>query len=170
MNTRLFCAAIALTAVTLTSTALRAAEEESTTEKVKEKTSEALEATKEGTKRAAHAVANTTRQAWRKTKAYFSEDTTTYREGATKKLKELGAEISQLKEKSASAGDRDYFATRIRSLEQQHQYAEDQLAGATEDLKPGKESKRSRINQTIDRLEDNIDLAQKEAKDFAPAE
>jgi hypothetical protein len=54
-------------------------------------------------------------------------------------------------------------------LEQQYRYAQDQLAAAAaEDLKSGKEGKRSRLNQTIDRLEDNIDLAQKEVKDFVP--
>ena len=154
----------------LTSTVLTAAEEQSTTEKLKAKTSDAVEATKEGAKKAAHAVAETTRQAWKKTKAYLSQDATTYRQGASKQLNDLSAEISRLKEQSANAGDRDYFVTRVRSLEQQHKYAEDQLVGLeTEDLKPGKESKRSRVNQIIDRLEDNIDLAQKEAKDFAPA-
>jgi hypothetical protein len=166
MNGRIFCA-ITLLSLFFAGRAVIAAEEKPTTEKVKESTSDAVEATKEGTKKAAHAVAQTTRQAWKKTKAYFSENTTTYREGATKRLDELNAEINQLKEKNV--GDRDYFATRIRSLEQQHQYARDQLAGAAaEDLKLGKESRRSRINQTIDRLEDNIDLAQKEVKDFVP--
>lgn len=171
MNARMFCAAIALAITTLTVTALTAAEKKSATETVKEKTSDAVEATKERTKRAAHAVAETTRAAWKKTKAYFSEDATTYREGATKQLSELSAEISRLKTKSASVGDRDYFTTRTRALEQQHRYAEDQLAGlAAEDLKRGKESKRNRLDQVIERLEDHVDLTQKEAKDFAPAD
>ncbi len=171
MNARGFCAALALAAATIPTTALVAAEEKSTTEKLKEKTSDAVEATKEGTKRAAHTLAKTTRQAWKKTKAYLAEDATTYRDGATKQVNELAAEISQLKARSARAGDRDYFATRVRALEQQHQYAEDQLTGlGAEDLKRGPESKRDRLDQTIDRLEDNVDLAQKEAKDFALAE
>jgi hypothetical protein len=49
-------------------------------------------------------------------------------------------------------------------LEQQHKYAEGQLAGlAAEDLKRGKESKRNRLDQVIERLEDHVDLTQKEA-------
>ncbi len=171
MNARMFCAAIALGITILAATALTAGEEKSTTETVKDKTSDAVEATKEGTERAAHAVAETTRQAWKKTKAYFSEDATTHREGATKQLSELSAEISRLKTKSASAGDRDYFTTRIRALEQQHKYAADRLAGlAAEDLKRGKESKRNRLDQVIERLEEHVDLTQKEAKDFASAD
>lgn len=169
MNARILCAAIALLTTVLTAPGVKAAEEKSTTEKMKEKTSDVVEATKKESKQAAHAVAETTRKAWKKTKAYFSEDVKTYREGATKELKDLESEISQLKEKSV--GDRDYFTTRIRALEQQHKYAEDQLAALSEeDLKRGKESKRNRLDQTIDRLEQNVGLAQKEVKDFAPAE
>jgi hypothetical protein len=168
MNARVLFAAVALI-ITFTLPPLTAAEEKSATEKVKETTSDVVDATKKTTKKAAHVIAETTRQAWKKTKAYFSEDTKTYREGATKQLKELESEIAQLEAKSA--GDRDYFTTRVRALEQQHKYAENQLAGlASEDLKRGKESKRNRLDQVIERLEDNVDLAQKEAKDFAPAE
>jgi hypothetical protein len=169
MKTFTFCTAIALATAGLGITSLATAEEKPTTEKVKETASDAVEATKEGAKRAAHTVAATTRQAWKKTKAYLSQEPTTYRQGASGQLNELKKEINQLKE--VNAGDRDYFATRIHSLEQQHQYAEDQLAGlAVEDMKAAKESKRSRLNRTIDRLEDNIALAQKEANDFAPAQ
>jgi len=169
MNARILFAAVALITTTLTVPSLRAAEEKSTTEKLKETTSDVVQATKKTSKKAAHVVAETTRQAWKKTKAYFSEDTKTYHEGATKQLKDLESEISQLK--TRNVGDRDYFTTRIHALEQQHKYAEDQLAGlSAEDLRRGKESKRNRLDQTIERLEDHVNLAQKEAKDFAPTE
>jgi hypothetical protein len=165
MNAGIVGASAALLILALASSAVLA-EEKTTAETVKEKASEAVEATREGTKKAARVVAQKTRQAWKRTKAYFSEDAATYREGATGQLKELGSEIARLKEQSAN--DRDYFATRVHALEQQHQYAQDQLAGlSAEELKSAKEIKRRKLSQVIDRLEENIDLAQKEAKDFA---
>jgi ElaB/YqjD/DUF883 family membrane-anchored ribosome-binding protein len=169
MNARNLRAPIALLTLALTSTGVLAEDEKTTGETVKEKASEAVQATKEGTKKAAHSVAQTTRRAWKKTKAYFSEEPTTYRKGATGSLQDLGSEIARLKEESGGASGRDYFATRIQSLEQQHKYAEDQLAALNEeDIKSAKESKRRQFNQTMDRLEQNIDLAEKEAKDFGP--
>ena len=153
----------------MTSTAAFGEEEKTAAETVKEKASEAVEATKEGTKKVARTVAQTTRRAWKKTKAYFSEEPTTYRKGASDQLRDLGDEIARLKEQAPSG--RDYFGTRVQSLEQQHKYAEDELAALNEeDLKSAKESKRRKLNQTIERLEENIDLAGKEAKDFAPTQ
>ncbi len=171
MTTRTICAVLILVAAPLTLSHHAAADDQSTAEKLKEKTSEAIDATKAGTKRAAHSIAQTSRHAWKKTKAYFSEDTTTYREGADQQLIDLRAEISRLKKQSANViGGRDYFATRVRSLEEQDQYINDQLAGlAAEDMKSARESKRSRLNQTIERLEENIALAQKEVQDFTTA-
>lgn len=170
MKARILRAHVALLLLGLISTGVFAEEEKTTGETVKEKAAEAVEATKAGTKKAAHTVAQTTRRAWKKTKAYFSEEPTTYREGATSSLKDLGSEIAQLKEQSANASDRGYFATRVQSLEQQNKYVEDQLAALNaEDLKSVKESKRRQFNQTMERLEANIDLAEKEAKDFGPA-
>lgn len=149
----------------------RAEEEKSTGETVKEKASQAVAATKEGTRKAAHTVAQTTRRGWKKTKAYFSEEPTTYRKGANEALSDLGTSIAQLKEQSTSASNRDYFATRVQSLEQQHKYAQDQLAALNEEnIKSAKDSKRRQLNQTIDRLEENVALAEKEAKGFGAAD
>ncbi|MGI8603503.1 MAG: hypothetical protein ACR2OZ_10955 [Verrucomicrobiales bacterium] len=138
----------------------------STTENLKEKTKGAVEATKDTARKAAGVVSETTREAWKKTKAYFSEEPSAYREAATKRLNEIAADIEELKR--AAGGAPPYFATRLKALEQHHKHAVAQLADIGPDVKRGKGSKRSQFDDTLDRLDDQLDLARREHKDFAP--
>jgi ribosomal protein L20 len=147
-------------------TALAAEEPKTTTEKVKETASDAAEKTKDATTRAAKVVATQTRRVWNKTKAYFSDDPATYRTGATQRLHELGTEIGRLRDASGS-NQRPYWPTRISALEQQQQYAMSQLSAMPEDAKR-KEATRDQLDRTIEYLEDHIDIAQREMRDFAP--
>jgi len=137
-------------------------------ERAKDKASDAIQATKDTTKKAAEAVARTTREAWAKTKAYLSDDPATYRRGADQKLNELGAEIATLRTHSAGIKDRTYFLTRVDALEQHHKYATNQLAALPqEEMRKGREGlPRKRIDVVLERLDDYVDLAQREAKDF----
>ena len=56
---------------------------------LKEKVSDAAETVKEKTSKATETVVEKTKEAWKKTKAYLSEDGKTYRDGASEKLKEI---------------------------------------------------------------------------------
>ena len=162
MNARIICGFF-----TLALLALSAEAQQTATERAKDKASDAIQSTKDTTKQAADAVARTTREAWAKTKAYLSDDPDTYRRGADQKLNELGAEIATLRTHSAGIKDRTYFLTRIEALEQHHKYATNQLAALPqEELRKGREGLRKRADVILERLDDYVDLAQREAKDF----
>ena len=141
-------------------------ETKSTTERVRETTADAVEATKDASKRAADVVAAKAREAWNQTKAYLSDDPAAYRTGATQRLHELSTEIAQLRVASGGS-ERPYWATRVQALEQQQQYAMDQLVAVPQDAKR-RDPKREQLDKTIEHLEDHIDIAQREARDFAP--
>jgi hypothetical protein len=159
MNTRIFCALLTLAAPAL-------AAEKPATEQLKEKTAEAVEATKEGARRAADVVTAKSREAWTKTKAYFSDDPATYRDDATKHLKELEAELARIKQQTAGVKDRPYFATQLKALEQHQKFAVAQLAALKGDEVKKTDSKRIRLDKAIERLDEHLDVAQKEASDF----
>ena len=162
MNTRNICALLTFAVL-----AFSAEAQQTATERAKDKASDAIQATKDTTKKAADAVARTTREAWAKTKAYLSDDPDTYRRGADQKLNELGAEIATLRTHSAGIKDRTYFLTRVDALEQHHKYATNQLAALPqEELRKGREGLRKRVDVILERLDDYVDLAQREAKDF----
>jgi len=163
MNARILPILIAL------STSAVAAEMPSA-ERLKEKTAETFEATKEVTQRVAEAAAETTRDAWNKTKAYLSEEPGPYREGAKKRLDDLGGQISTLKTQSTGLKEHSYFLTRIDALEEHHKYAVSQLAELPENATGKKDSKRARLDRIIERLEAHLDLAKKEARDFTVVE
>lgn len=147
-------------------TVLAAEEKKTTTEKVKETASDAAEAAKDATKRAVDVVATKTRQAWKKTQAYLSDDPAAYRTGATQRLHELSTEIAQLRD-AGGTSERPYWPTRVQALQQQHQYAMDQLVSMPRDAKR-RDVKRDQLDKTIEHLEDHIDIAQREMRDFAP--
>jgi ribosomal protein L20 len=155
MIARVLLIALALPAIAL------AAEEKTASEKVKETASDAADTAKE----AAKTVAAKTRQAWNKTKAYFSENPTTYRQGARERLADLEKEIADLREAGVGS-DRPYWATRLNALQEQHDYAKSQLSALPEDAKR-RETKRAQLDTTISRLEQYVALAQKERADFA---
>jgi len=162
MNLRIICGFLTLVAL-----AFSAEAQQTATERAKDKASDAIQATKDTTKKAADAVTRTTREAWAKTKAYLSDDPDTYRRGADQKLNELGAEIATLRTHSAGIKDRTYFLTRVDALEQHHKYATNQLAALPqEELRKGREGLRKRVDVILERLDDYVDLAQREAKDF----
>ncbi len=162
MNASPICTLLALATL-----ALPVGAQQTAVERAKETASDALQATKETTKQAADAVTRSSREAWAKTKAYLSDDPETYLRGADQKLKALGAEISTLRRQSAGIKDRTYFLTRIEALEQHHKYAVEQLAALPqEELRKGRAGLRKRVDLILARLDDYVDLAQSEAKDF----
>jgi hypothetical protein len=161
MNAQIICA------LSVAAFAISALAQQTTGERAKEKASDVIEETKDTTKKAADAVATTTREAWAKTKAYLSDDPDTYRRGADQKLNELGAEIATLRTHSVGIKDRTYFLTRLEALEQHHKYAAKQLAALPqEEVRKGREGLRKRLDIILERLEDYVDLARREAKDF----
>jgi hypothetical protein len=154
-----------LALIAVTGIAVADDEKRPATERLKEKTASAVETTKDTAKRAVDAVAERTRDAWSKTKAFFSDDPAVYKDGATKRLNEIAAELEELKSSSAEAPA--YFRTRLKALEQHHAHAVEQLAAlGAADLKREKGSKRSQLDKTIERLDDQLDVARKECKDF----
>ena len=161
MNTRTLSPLLALAFIT----SLPASAQE--TKPLKGRASYAAEATKDTAKKAAKAVAKTTRETWVKTKAYLSNDPDTYRRGAEQKLNDLGTEIADLRKHSAGVKDRTYFLTRVEALEQHHKYASNQFAALPpEEIRKGRDGQRKPLDTTLERLDDHIDLAQREAKDF----
>ena len=161
VNTRTLSPILALAFIT----SLPASAQE--TKPLRERASDAVETTRDTAKKASEAVAKTTRETWVKTKAYLIDDPDTYRRGAELKLNELGAEIAELRKYSVGIKDRTYFLTRVEALEQHHKYAENQLVALLpEDIRKGREGLRKRVDLILARLDDHVDIAQKEARDF----
>jgi hypothetical protein len=154
-----------VTAALLCGAAL-AADPPTTTERLKDAASDAGNALQ----RAGNVLADETREAWTKTKAYFSDDPETYKMGAAQKLKELGAEFAQLRQNSTAIKDRPYFQTRLLALEQQQQFAQQQLSAlAPDEIRKGREGTRRGVDTTLERMEEHLDIAQKEVRDFTGA-
>ncbi len=120
--------------------------------------------------RAGSVLAQETREAWTKTKAYLSDDPETYQKGATQKLQELSAEVARLRGNFAAIKERSYFQTRLLALEQHQQFAQKQLAALAPDaIRKGREGTRRDVDTTLERLEEHLDIAQKEVRDFSAA-
>ena len=141
-----------------------AADEPSLSERIKEAAREAGDTIRRG----ADAFAQGAREAWDKTQAYGSDDPATYRQGAANTLQELGGEIAQLRQQSAAlVPDRVYFQTLLAALEQQRQYALQQLAALSPDaIHAGREGARRRLDDTLRHLEGYLDIARDELRDF----
>lgn len=162
MKTCIPCLFIACLAVTFPSNAQSPA-----AERLKEKTLETLDAARDTAKHAARAVAQGAREAWAKTKPYLSEDPETYRGGAQQRINDLGAEIAALRRESRGFVERTYFFTRLDALEQQHKYATERLAELPQaELRQRETGRRQQLDLVLSRLEDHLDLAQKEIRDF----
>jgi ElaB/YqjD/DUF883 family membrane-anchored ribosome-binding protein len=133
---------------------------------LKGRAADAAESIKRGVKDAADATARATREAWKTTKAYLSQDPGEYRNGAVKKLESLGDEVAALgiDAKKVSMADRTYFQTRIRALHEHLEYARAELAKLP-DNKDQKDytSARRHFNRTLETLEDAVDQARSEA-------
>jgi hypothetical protein len=118
------------------------------------------------TKETAETVSEKSRQVWRDTKAYASEDRVTYHSGAGEKLHDLKSEIAELKSRRSEAPDPEAFDRQLDSLSQQQTTAEGELArvketAGTEDYPAA----RKQFNTTIDEMENGIAQAQKQLRD-----
>ena len=166
MNARIICALLASFAIVLPIKG-----EPPTSERLKETTSQAVAVSKEKAKQTADAFAKSTREAWNKTKAYFTEDPATYRAAVTQRLNELGGEIARIREQSEGTKDRSYYMMRLQALDEHHKYTLRQLAELPpNDVKKGKDSLRTRLDVIIDRLEEHLELAREEGRDFVLAD
>jgi hypothetical protein len=158
--------------VLITATAVAALGQEGVGQEIKRGAKKTGEAIKDGlktvgekTKEAAETVAEKTKEAWRKTKAYASEDRVTYRKGARQKLSELKSEITELKSRRSEAADPEAFDKQLDTLSQQQATAEDQLAKVksttgTDDYPEA----RKQFDTTIDAMEDGIAQARKQLR------
>jgi hypothetical protein len=154
----------------ITATAVAALGQEGVGQEIKRGAKKTGEAIKDGlktvgekTKEAAETVAEKTKEAWRKTKAYASEDRATYRKGARQKLNELKTEITDLKSRRSEAVDPEAFDKQLDTLSRQQATAEEELtrvkeAAGTEDYSGA----RKQFDTTIDEMEDGIAQARKQ--------
>ena len=134
---------------------------------LKEKVSDAAETVKEKTSKATETVVEKTKEAWKKTKAYLSEDAKTYREGASEKLKEIDREIEKLQSDSNAAklGGRGYFKTRISALRQHHDYAVSELNRLPKDKQAaGYDNARKKFDDTLEDLDNALAEARSEIR------
>ena len=117
------------------------------------------------TKEAAETVGEKSRQMWRETKAYASEDRPTYHGGAGQRLGDLKSEIAELKSRRLEAADPEAFDRQLETLSQQQAKAEGELtrvkeAAATEDYSDA----RKQFDTTIGEMEDGIAQARKQLR------
>jgi hypothetical protein len=161
-----------LTIAVLTAASFAAqAEDKTLTEKARDtaaivvlKTKEVARDTKDFVGDAARQVSRATREGWNKTKAYVSDETPVYREGANETLAGLGREIADVKAQTPSA-DPAYFRTRLHALEEQHEYLAKRLALLTpEQLKDRSSGPRYDFDQCVGDLEQAIDQAKDGAR------
>jgi len=134
---------------------------------LKEKVSDAAETVKEKTSKATETVIEKTKEAWKKTKAYLSEDAKTYREGASERLKEVERDIEKLQSDSNAAklGGRGYFKTRISALRQHHDYAVSELNRLPKDKQAaGYDNARKKFDDTLEDLENALAEARGEIR------
>ncbi len=154
----------------VTATALAALGQEGTVQEIKHGAKKAGETIKNGletvgekTKEAVETVGEKTKEAWRKTRAYASENRATYGQGAREKLNDLKSEITQLRSRRSEATDPEAFDRQLDTLSQQHATAKEELArvkeaAGTKDYTAA----RKQFDTTIDKLEDGIAQARKQ--------
>jgi len=125
-------------------------------DKTKEVARETKKAVVRGTRRADRA----TREAWDKTKAYFSDDMPVFREGASAALAGLGREIADVKARTPAAAPA-YFRTRLMALDEQHDYLGKRLALLShEQLRNRASGPRHEFDRCLGDLEQAIDQAE----------
>ena len=157
---------ILTTTILAAAACLAQAEEKSIPEKAREaagtvveKTREVARDTKDAVVGAAHQAGQATRAAWAKTKAFFSEEAPVYREGAHVTLTELAREIAEVKAQTPRAAPA-YFHTRLRALDEQHEYLVKRLPLLTpEQLKDRASGPRHDFDRCVGDLEQAIDQA-----------
>ena len=150
---------ILTTTILVATAAFAFAEEKSITDKTRDAAREAKTAVVD----AARNVSDATQAAWKKTKAYVSEDPATFREGANQTLTDLSAAIADVKSKAPPAPPK-YFNTRIRSLDEQLDHAKGTLADLTpEQIKSRMSGPRHAFDKCVDGLESAVSEAKSEA-------
>ena len=150
------------------------AEDKSIPEKARETAGTVVEKTKEVARDTKDAVVGTarkagkaTRAAWAKTKAYFSEEAPVYRTGANVTLTELAKEIAEVQAQTPRAAPA-YFHTRLRALDEQHEYLVKCLPLLTpEQLKDRSSGPRHDFDRCVGDLEQAIDQANDGARSLA---
>ena len=165
------------TIVLAAAAALAFAEEKPVTEKLRDAAAGAVDTTKDVARDAKDAVVGAakragaaTRSAWRKTKAFVSEDAPTYRDGAAQTLTDLGREIREVKAK-LPASYPAYFHTRLLALEQQYEFLGGHLSKlSSEQIKMRTSRERYAFDQCVGSLEEAIDQAKDEAESLSKAE
>lgn len=134
---------------------------------VVDKTKEVARETKDVVVGAARQAGRATRSAWVKTTAYLSDDLPTYHEGAHATLTSLGREIAEVEAQTPSAAP-TYFRTRLKALDEQHDYLVKHLARlSSEHVKERNSGMRHDFDRSLADLEDAIDQAQDGAKSLA---
>ena len=133
----------------------------------KEKASDAVETVKDKTAKATDAVVEATKEAWKKTKAFLSEDAKAYRDGASERLKEIDREIAAVRSdsKAGKLAGRAYFQTRISALSQHRDYAATQLSRVPSDKEnAGYDKARKQLDDTVEDLENALAAARAEIR------
>ena len=111
----------------------------------------------------AKTIGEKTKEAWRDTKAYASEDRPTYHKGAGHRLSDLKSEIAELKSRRSEAADPEAFDRQLDTLTQQQAKAQGELtrvkeAAGTDDYSEA----RKQFDMTIGEMEDGIAQARKQ--------
>ena len=107
----------------------------------------------------AHHAGRVTRDAWEKNKAYESDDTAIYHEGANATLAGLAREIAEVKVETPNAAPA-YFRTRLAALDEQHKHLAQQLAQLSpEQFKDRSAGPRHDFDRCLADLEEAIDQA-----------
>jgi hypothetical protein len=134
---------------------------------VVDKTKEVAREAKDAVVGAARQAGRATRSAWVKTTAYLSDDLPTYHEGANATLTGLGREIAEVQAQTPSAAP-SYFRTRLKALDEQHQYLVTHLARlSSEHVKQRNSGLRHDFDRSLADLEDAIDQARNGAQSLA---
>jgi hypothetical protein len=134
-------------------------------ESIKDRLLDAAHETKEALRSAGQAVAEGTREGWRKTKAYLSEDPNVYRPGLRQRLDDLGADLADLRRNAVDVRGHAYFVTRLNALDQQYQEAAADLAALPpEAMRHRDDPARRDLDDLVGRLEEYVAMAQSEER------
>ncbi len=131
-----------------------------------EKLKEAASEFKQAAKDIGGAVAQKSREAWRQTKAYASDDPVIYRRSASDELDALGREIASLQQAALARAPR-YFADRLAALsEQQAACAKQAEVLSIEEIHDLRSPARQQFDTNLSWLETYTSSAEREAEDL----
>ncbi len=130
---------------------------------LQEKTREVIQDLKDGTQTAVKAAEKGIREGWAATKEALSKDPAEYKAGASRRLDEIGADITALQTRAkTSAGNRDYVQTHLSALPQHLAYARVQLAAVPDKQGESFDKARASLDRTIGNLESSVSLVSRE--------